>query len=110
MAVSIEAEDLKKSLEIHLSIWWLSLHYMQYLSCLFFKAECFDSGWEFLSRYVTTFIVIKYVEAFLQSDYVIGREVFRDMDGRIKGGRLLRDGGDLYKTEITDLRGDLTDI
>ena len=110
LAVSVEAEDLEKTLEIHLDIRWLSLHDVQDLSCLFLKAQCLDGGCQLLNRDIATLIVIENIETFLETRDVIRRQILRDVDGGIECWRLFGKWWDLIDERGTDRSGDLEDI
>jgi hypothetical protein len=80
------------------------------LSSLLLEAKCLDGSGELLCGDVAAFIVVKDVEALLETDDVVGRQVFGDVDCGIEGGWLLGQGRDLSGGDCTDRRGDFEDI
>ena len=71
LIVAIKSKYLKKSLEIHLDRFRLSLHNLQNLSSLLLQSQSSDSRWQLLSRYFPTFVIIKYVKTFFESHHII---------------------------------------
>lgn len=88
LVVPVEAEDLQEGLEIHLSVRGLSLYDVEDLAGLLLQAQSLDGRRQFLSRYVAALVIVKDIEAFLESDHVIHRQVLGGVDTGIEG-RLL---------------------
>ena len=89
LAVPVEAEDLQEGLEIHLGVGRLGLHDMQDLSGLLLQAQGLDGRRQLLSRNIAALIVIKDIEALLESHHVIHWQVLGGVDAGVEG-RLLR--------------------
>lgn len=88
LAVPVEAEDLQKGLEIHLSVRGLSLDDMQDFAGLLLQAQSLDGRGQFLGGNVAALIIVKDIEAFLEPDHIIHRQVLGGVDTGIEG-RLL---------------------
>lgn len=61
---------------------------MEDLAGLLLQAQSLDGRRQFLSRYVAALVIVKDIEAFLESDHVIHRQVLGGVDTGIEG-RLL---------------------
>jgi hypothetical protein len=70
----------------------LSSYNLKNFSGLFLKSKSFDSSRKFFSGDLPTFIVIKDVEAFLESKNVVSRQIFGGIVGGVESGGLLGQG------------------
>ena len=88
VAITVKAEDLQESLEIHFGVLRLRVDNMENFSGLFFKSERLDGCGKLFSRDIATLVVVKNVETFLESHNVISGQVLGDVEMGIEGGWL----------------------